>query len=206
MKLKIVLVVAFAIVAIAQLSVPSLMIRRQADIALTGNEFKFKIRHNGRGASIRGNYVWLQFEANRFIIEDKKEWENGQTVFVTFGTDSDGFARVKDVTKEKPLKSKDWVKVRAFLNIRDSTSNKKARARNIINYIDYSYLQLNYPFSNYFIEDSNLKNVEKSFSEKMGDSLCTISLKVKIRENQFLSGDLMLDSVSFKDFAKGVLK
>jgi hypothetical protein len=206
MKLKIWLIVAFAIVAIAQLFVPYKMISRQAEIAQTGNEFKFKIRHNRWGATIRGNFISLQFDADKFKIKDKKDWENSQSVFVTFDKDSLGFARVHNVTKEKPLDSKDWVKARAILMIRDSTSNKRARARNLINYIDYSYLQLNYPFDKYNIEDTNAKGVGISLSEKMRDSLCNFTLDVKILENKFLAGDLKLDSVTFREFVKGLGK
>lgn len=206
MKLKTWLIVAFALVALAQLFVPYKMISSQAEIAQTGNEFKFKIRHNRWGATIRGNFILLQFEADKFKIKDKKEWENNQSVYVTFDKDSLGFARVHTVTKEKPLDSKDWVKARAFLNIRDSTNNKRARARSLINYIDYSYLQLNYPFSKYYVEDTNTIGVERTLSEKMGDSLCNFTLDVKIREDQFLAGDLKLDSVSFRDFVKGLKK
>lgn len=204
MKLKIVLIAAFAIVATAQLLVPLMMISHQAAIALTGKEFIFKIKHNSRGASIRGNYIWLQFEADKFKIEDKKDWENSQSVFVTFDKDSLGFAQVKNVTKEMPLGSKDWVKAKAFLNIRDSTSNKRARARGFINNIDYSYLQLTYPFSNYIVEDLSMKDLQRNITKKMNDTLCDITISVKIRENQFLVGDLKLDSLNFKDFVKGL--
>jgi len=204
MKLKIVLIVAFAIVAMAQLLVPTLMISRQVDIAMTGNEFKFKVRHNGRGATIRGNFIWLQFEADKFKIEDKKDWENSQSVFVTFDKDSLGFAKVKEVTKEKPQNSNDWVKAKALLNVRDSTRNKSARFRSFTNYVDYSYLQLNYPFNNYIIEDTSSKDLGRNINKAMNDTLRSITLTVKIRENQFLAGDLKLDSVSFKDFVKGL--
>ena len=203
MKLKIVLIVAFAIVAMAQLLVPTLMISRQVSIAMTGNEFKFKVRHNGRGVSIRGNFIWLQFEADKFKIEDKKDWENSQSVFVTFDKDSLGFAKVKEVTKEKPQNSNDWIKAKAFLNVRDSTINKRTSSRSFINYIDYNYLQLNYPFNNYMIEDTDSKDLRSNINKAMNDTLRNITLSVKIRENQFLAGDLKFDSVSFKNFVKG---
>jgi hypothetical protein len=211
MKLKIGLIVAFAIVAMAQLLVPTLMISRQSAIARSGNEFKFKIRQNRMGATIQGNFISFQFEADLFRVADAKEWERNQAVYVTFDKDSLGFARVRNVTKEKPLDSKDWVRAKAFLIIRDSTKNKEARERNLnnlrgrslFNYIDYSYLKLNYPFSKYHIQDTNTKEWAKAFSAKMRDSLSTVTLSVKIIENEFLSEELKLDSVSFRDFVKG---
>ncbi|HWS01711.1 MAG TPA: hypothetical protein VN249_13905, partial [Prolixibacteraceae bacterium] len=95
MKPKILLIAAFALVAIAQLLVPYRMIRHQADFALSGNEFNFKIWHSSPGYSIRGNYIWLRFDQGRFKVRDKKEWENSQSVFVTFAKDSAGFAIIQ---------------------------------------------------------------------------------------------------------------
>ena len=72
MKPNKLLFVAFAVVAMAQLIVPGWMISTMADIAKTGNEFVFKVRHNRAGASLNGNYVWLSFEANKFKVADKR--------------------------------------------------------------------------------------------------------------------------------------
>ena len=187
MKPNKLLLVAFAVVATAQLFVPGWMISTMADIAKTGNEFIFKVRHNRYGSSLNGNYVWLNFEANKFKIVDQKEWDNNQSVFVIFDKDSVGFARIKTVTKTKPTYNKDWVKARAFRTERDSI-----------------FLRLNYPFSNYYVPDVNTREAEKKFNETINDSTRAITLKINIRENQFLAGELMVDSIKYNDFVKRV--
>ena len=179
----------FALVVLAQLFVPCLMISSKADIALTGKEFRFKIVNNHAGTSINGNYLWFRFVEDKYRVTDKKEWERSQTVFVRFAKDTLGFARIQSVSKLKPADSFDWVKARAFLNYKDSTS-----------------LQLIYPFNNYYVENANLKEIEGMASQKLNDSTRVISLKVNIRENQFMVNDLMVDNVSFKDFVKGLSK
>lgn len=204
MKHKRLLIAAFALVALAQLLVPTLMISFKADYALKGNEFTFKIRHNRTGSSIRGNYLWLQFEADKFKVQDKKDWENSQSVFVTFDKDSLGYARVKEVSKERPESSGDWLKVKAFLNVRDSVGNDRAGARGFRDHIDYNFLRLSYPFSNYFTEYTKTKEAEKKFLRAMNDTLKTILLKVHIRENQYVAGELMVDSVRFRDYVQGL--
>jgi uncharacterized membrane-anchored protein len=186
MKHKSLLIAAFALVAMAQLLVPTLMISYKADYALKGKEFIFKIRHNRIGSSLRGNYLWLQFEADKFKVEDKSDWENSQRVFVTFGKDSVGYAKILNLTKEEPQNSQDWIKVRAFTSRLDSSS-----------------LRITYPFGNYYIPDGDKKEVQSLFNQVISDSLKTISLKVHVKENQFLAGELMLDSVSFSDVLKG---
>lgn len=189
MKPKTLLYVAFALVALAQLFVPCLMISTKADIALAGKEFQFKIDNNHSGSSINGNYLWFRFEANKYKVTDKKDWERSQSVYVTFIKDSLGFAKIQSVSKKQPVNNNDWVKARAFLNYKDSSS-----------------LQLTYPFNNYYIENTNLRDIEKIVTKKLNDSLRIISLKVNIKENQFLVKDLMVDGLTFKEFVKGLKK
>lgn len=186
MKRNNLLFVAFAVVAMAQLFVPGWMISTMADIAQTGKVFNFKISHNRAGASLQGNYIWLSFEANKFKV-DKSDWDNNQSVYVIFDSDNQGYARVKSVTKEKPAGTNDWVKAMAYLNRKDS-----------------SFLRLTYPFSNYYVPNANTREAEKAFNKAMDDSLKTITLKINIRENQFLAGDLMVDSVKVSEFLKGI--
>jgi len=180
------LIIAFILVATWQLLGPSLRkMQQEADFRQNSREFIFKVRHNSRGASINGNKLWLQFEANRFNIEDKKAWDNNQSVYVTFENDSLGFARILDVTKTRPDSSQYWVKTMAIRNS-----------------IDSSFLRINYPFSNFPIEEKHAHAVETDFVSKMKDSLSLITLKVFITENKFHVGDLSVDSLKFSDFVK----
>jgi hypothetical protein len=188
MKRNKLLFVAFAMVAMAQLFVPGWMISTMADIAKTGNVFNFKVNHNRAGASLQGSYIWLNFEANKYNV-DKKQWDNNQNVFVIFENDSQGFARIKSVTKEKPVGNHDWVKAMAYLTRKDS-----------------SFLRLTYPFSNYYVPNANTREAEKAFNKAMNDTLKTVTLKINIRENQFLAGDLMVDSTKIGEFLKGINK
>jgi hypothetical protein len=194
MKHKALLLSAYVLVALAQLFVPYQMISKEADYALSGREFQFRIRHNRTdgyrggysGSTVQGKFIWLQFEENQFRVSDRKEWELGQTVYVTFTTDSMGYAAVRDVTKTRPATS-DWVKAKAFMNNRDTT-----------------ILSLVYPFNNYYIEDKDTRDIDTAFTRKMNDPVSSICLKVNIKENQFIVNDLMVDSLTFKEFVKKI--
>ncbi len=195
MNRKSLLLIAFICVAAIQLFVPIQMISKQADFAVSGQEFQFKIRHNrpnafrgmNTGATIQGKFIWVQFEQDQLKVEDKKAWDAGQVVYVSFASDSLGYAKILSVTKTKPFDKKSWVKARAFVNRKDSST-----------------VHLNYPFNNYYIEDSSTKDIDSVLTRKLDDSLSTISLKVSIRENQFLVKDLVVDSLSFRDFVKKI--
>jgi hypothetical protein len=195
MNRKRLIIIAFILVAVAQMFVPYRMINEQAKFIDTGKEFRFKIRSNharsfrgdNTGSSIRGRYIWLLFEEDRFKVTDQKSSDFNHPFYVLFTKDSLGFAKVESVTKHKPEFSSDWVKARVWLYFKDTT-----------------LMQLNYPFNNYYIEDLIDKDIESKLSDKLNDSLSVISLNVKIKENQFIVNDLMIDSVSFKDFVKKI--
>jgi hypothetical protein len=191
MKRKTSLLSALVLVGLAQLFVPWQMISKQAGFARTGTEFNFKTdsRVNRPGASLAGKYIALNFEQDHIRITDKKEWEHIQNAYVLFAKDSAGFAKIVSVTKKKPLTSSDWVRAGVWVNWKDSTS-----------------LQLNYPFRNYIIEDTNHKQVDSVIKYGLNDSLKINYLKIKIKENQFLANDLMINGVPFKEMIKAPKK
>jgi hypothetical protein len=191
MKRKTLLLSALVLVALAQLFVPWQMISKQAGFAQTGTEFNFKTDSRVRrpGASLAGKYIALNFEQDHIRITNKKEWEHIQNAYVLFAKDSGGFAKIVSVTKKKPLTSSDWVRAGVWVNWKDSTS-----------------LQLNYPFRNYIIEDTNHNQVDSVIKYGLNDSLKINYLKIKIKENQFLANDLMINGVPFKEMIKAPKK
>jgi uncharacterized membrane-anchored protein len=195
MKHKSLLLLAFVFVAAIQLFIPIQMISKQAGFAVSGKDFIFRVKHNtpedfrrgNTGSSIQGKYIWLQFEEEKLKVNDKKEWDSGQTVYVSFATDSLGYAKILSVTKTKPVTGNDWMKAGAYLNRKDSSN-----------------LHLNYRFNSYYVEDNNTKDIDSALTRRLDNPLSTICLKVSIRENQFLVKDLVVDSLPFKEFVKKV--
>ena len=191
MKPKNLLFSAFILVAMAQLFVPWQMIRTRPNFIDPGAEFKFKIDSKLRdgnshtGASIRGKFIWLELEQSNMKIADKKEFEQNEGVFVVFTRDSLGFAKIESVTKKKPVNNVDWIRARVWVNWRDTTT-----------------LHINYPFNQYYIKDTNPKDVETIIKKGLNDSLKINYLKIKIRDNQFQVEDLLINDVSFKEMMK----
>lgn len=188
MKAKALLLTAFTLVALAQLFVPYQMIRTLAGFAETGTEFKFKTENrfnpnfNGIGSDLSGKYIWLKFREDHFKIADKKDWENIRNAYVEFTTDSIGFAKIQSVVTIRPISSNDWVRARVNIHWKDSTR-----------------LEILYPFNNYYIQDTQNKKVESVIKNGLCDTLKTNFLKIKIKENQFIIEDLIIDGVPFKE-------
>lgn len=190
MKRNNLVMTAFILVSLAQLFVPYQMISKQAGFAEKGTEFKFKTTaKSGSGisrsaSSIAGKYILLNLEESHIPISDRKEWESLQNAYVAFTTDSGGFAKIKSVTKVKPVAGTDWIRARVWLNWKDSTT-----------------LHLTYPFNNFYFEDTRHNKIDSILKNGLNDSLKISYLKVKIRENQYISGDLMINGVPFKAMA-----
>lgn len=188
MKTNRLIIGAFILVALAQLFVPFQMISKQADYAELGMEFKFKTDNrfnpnfNGINSDLSGKSIWLKFKEDHIKITDKKSWEKVRNAYVLFTTDSDGFAKIKSVVTIKPIDTPDWIRTRVNVNWKDSTR-----------------LQLFFPFSNFSIQDAQIKKVESVIKNSLCDTLKTSYLKIKIKENQFTAGELIIDGVPFKE-------
>ena len=191
MKTNRLIFTAFILVALAQLVVPYKMISKQAGFAETGTEFKFKTDNrfnpnfNGIGSDLSGKFIWLKFREDHITIGEKKDWENIQNTYVVFTTDSAGYAKIKSVMQVKPGNSSDWVRARVNVSWKDSTR-----------------LELIYPFNNYYIQDTHIKKVESAIKNGLCDTLKTNYLKIKIKENQFITGDLVIGGVPFKEMIR----
>ena len=188
MKTNRLIITAFILVALAQLFVPYRMISKQAGYAEAGTEFKFKTDNrfnpdfNGTGSDLSGKFIWLKFSEDHVKITDKQYWENVRNAYVIFTTDSNGFARIRSVVTVKPVDTPDWVWAGVRVNWKDTTK-----------------LQLFYPFTKYYIQDTQTKKVESVIKNGLCDTSKTNYLKIKINENQFTAGDLIIDGVPFEE-------
>lgn len=195
MKTKTLLLSAFILVGLVQLYVPIQMISSQAGYANTGTEFKFRTANklnpdfNGIGTDLSGKFILLRFKESQVAITDKQYWEKIHHAYVILTTDSAGFAKIRSVTTMKPVNTNDWIWTNVWVNRKDSTR-----------------LQIVYPFKNYYIRDTENKQVESVIKNGLCDTLKTNFLKIKIKENQYVVGELMINGVPFKEMIGEVKK
>lgn len=194
MKNKNILIYIFILVALVQLILPHGMVSRESERLRKGSSlFQFKVRHlkqpnrqrGSMGSSIQGKYIWLQFEQASWPVKDRKEWENSQNVYVSVVSDSLGYGKISGISKEQPT-GNDWIQARAFLNM------------------DADLLMIQYPFSRYVVEDVKSGELDRAYTKKLKDSTSNIYLKVRIMKNEFLQEDLVIDSLTFREFARKV--
>ena len=102
----------FVITVLAQLYVPAKMIMDKEEVLLTGKEFKFKTRPIDPSDPFRGKYIILYFEENEFELEGIRTWTYGDQLYVIVEEDEEGFARIVELSEEKPSWTSNYFKSR----------------------------------------------------------------------------------------------
>ncbi|NOQ72708.1 MAG: hypothetical protein GQ574_11930 [Crocinitomix sp.] len=144
----------FAFVALAQIAVPAMMIFEREHVLNEGREYKFRSAPRDPYDPFRGKYITMQYVSNQTQVSVSEEWESGETVYVQFMEDEDGFAIIESVSKSAPDNTSDYLKT-------------------TVQYFDnYDYeeegtatLSIYYPFDRFYMEESKAFEAEMAYNE-----------------------------------------
>jgi hypothetical protein len=136
----------FAVVALAQLSVPASMLWHRQRALSEGRAFKFKTAPVDPYDAFRGRYVALRFEEEQAPWKDKQPATNGQTVYALIEEKTNGFVHVTGATAIRPGDG-DYV----IAHVTWGEGN--------------SVVHLSFPFDRFYMEESLAPNAEKAFGE-----------------------------------------
>ena len=92
----------FVVMCLAQWIVPGKMVYDSENTIAEGVLYKFKTAPIDPSDPMRGKYITLSFQENFLLFTDSAEWQRGDEIFVTFTTDSAGFAVPEQVYHTKP--------------------------------------------------------------------------------------------------------
>lgn len=182
MKMKQLIFVAFVVVALVQLSVPAKMIFDQEEILSSGKEFKFKSAPFDPEDPFRGKYIDLSFQENSFPIQNADDWNSNDEIYVQLTTDSNGYAVVKNVSKNLPEGNMDYVKAKV-----DYVANLKDYPKKI--FIDY-------PFNRFYLEEFKAPKVDSIYRKALRDTTQDTYALIKIKEGKSVIEDVMVGQIS----------
>lgn len=172
----------FILLILAQWYVPSAMIFEQENILKSGELFKFKTAPIDPVDPFRGRYVTLNFDENNFELETETEWDSDyprKDVFVHLDRDSLGFAKIIDVTLEKPTSSTNFIKAKAYGTFFNQTNK---------------LINIEYPFNRFYMDEFKAPKAEKIYREAQIDSTQVAYASVRIKE-----GKAVLENVFVND-------
>ena len=176
--MKKITIALFLIMCLAQWFVPAKMIYDSERVILEGIPYKFKTLPVDPSDPFRGKYITLNFEQNMINVTAGSIWSSGEIIYVTFTTDSAGFAQAAAVDKVRPS-SGDYLKT----TVSYTTSEP---------YLLYFEL----PFERFYLEESKASQAEQAYWRAQADSTQVTYGLVAIREGTAVLKDVMINDKS----------
>jgi uncharacterized membrane-anchored protein len=181
----IIILTGFVIMVIVQWVFPGRMIWNKETILNTGKEFRFRMEPYDPFDAFRGKYVHLAFNQSSVQFKDSVDWKEGDMVYALLSTDSSGFVRISDLSKEEPGEDQDYLKVKTGYIYRDSVS----------------YVSIIYPFDRFYMEESKAEYADIAFREAIGDSAKVTYALIRIQHGEGLVEDVMIDGKPLRQVA-----
>jgi len=185
MNSKKIIILAFILVALVQIYVPAKVILDRAIVLSSGKEFKFKTAPIDPSDPFRGKYITLNFNENTIETQKKEGWVNGETINVLLETDDKGFAKIKSVSKSKPVSNQDFL---------------KAKVR-FVTY-DGSKLTIDFPFDRFYMEESKAYDAELTYRRALPDTSQVAYALVNIKNGESVLKDVMINGISIREIVK----
>lgn len=186
MKSKTLIISLFVVMVAVQWLVPLWKIQGSQETLTSGNEYKFRLAPVDPEDPFRGKYLNLTFEANRIDVIPPPRWESGEKAFVTVEEDSQGFAQIKELSKEKPDPDADYIRV----DVRSVMGE------------DTMMVFIQYPFDRYYINEKMADPIQKMILENQSDTTKLNYALVRVRSGQAALEKLYLDDVPLEEWYK----
>lgn len=174
----------FVIIALLQLAVPAKMILDKENILSLGAPYKFRTAPIDPSDPFRGKYITLSFDANEFEVPNDTSWRTNDVVYVHLGKDKEGFAKIKDITRQPPADGNvDYVKAR----------------------IRYAYddkVTIEYSFNHYYMEETKAYDAEVAYRDSRLDTAQVVYALVNVRKGEAVLKDVMINDTSISDFVE----
>jgi uncharacterized membrane-anchored protein len=173
--------IVFAIVALLQLAVPAKMILDKENILTLGTPYKFRTAPIDPSDPFRGKYITLDFSATSFETPNDSSWQTGDAVYVHLGKDAEGFARIKDLTRQPPADGNiDYVKAR-------------------IRYVYDERVTIEYPFTRFYMEETRAPEAEMVYRSSRIDTAQVVYALVNVRNGEAALQDVKVNDVSISE-------
>jgi uncharacterized membrane-anchored protein len=163
----------------AQWIIPAKMIYESEHVITAGVEYKFKTAPFDPSDPIRGKYIILNFEANVMTFNDSVDWMAGDEIFVTFTTDSAGFAIAEAISRTPP-------EVPTFLKTTVDYVNSYGG--------DYK-VYFNLPFARFYLEESKAPQAEQAYRQAQRDSAQVAHALVSVGAGQAVLKNVYINNI-----------
>ena len=183
----------FLLLVLVQWYVPGSMVLEQENILKTGKAFKFKTAPIDPADPFRGRYVSLNFEATQFETNLDSDWDyekdNYSKVYVHLGEDSLGFAKITDLSRDRPDSEIDYIKA--------STGAIYPNEKE-----GFKRINIDYPFDRFYMDEFKAPAAETIYREAQRDSNQVAYALVKIKEGNAVIENVMVNDKPIADWVE----
>jgi uncharacterized membrane-anchored protein len=188
MQRKPILITAFILMVLAQLYVPADMIFSRQRVLHEGVSLKFRTAPVDPYDPFRGKYIFLSFPDNVAAVAADQAFNSGDEVYVTFGTDDQGYAVITHVYEQKPEDRDDYLKTTVgYHSMQDS-------------------IRINFPFDRFYMEESKAYEAELAYGDAQRDAYQEASAIVSIYKGEAVLSEVMINGKPIREVAIERLK
>lgn len=184
MNKRSILLLLFGLLAVVQLYVPLSMILNQEEVLASGREYKFKLAPVDPIDFLRGKYITLQYKHNSLHVADARAWKSGEVIYVQWYRDAEGFARIRQVSREKPREGTDYLKTRVQYVVPEKKQNR---------------IFIHYPFDRYYLEESKALPAEQAYTASLQDSSQSAYALVHVKDGNAVLKEVLIGKVPIKE-------
>jgi len=179
-------IILFVFMCAAQWLVPGKMIYDSEDVVTGGTVFKFKTQPVDPSDPFRGKYITLSFDANS-ILADSADWQSPGEVYITFTTDSAGFAKPASISSTAPAAAPYLHTTVLYVDSGDPAP-----------------ITFDLPFDRFYLEESKASEAEKAYWEAQRDSAQVAYGVVRIGAGNAVLTDVMINDRSIVDLVNAM--
>lgn len=190
MNSKILIALAFFLVAAAQIYIPAEMINGREAVIANGRMFRFRTEPVDPADLLRGRFISLYFPNSYIQFAGDSSYTNEQYAYVLFGEDSEGLAKIKGISKEKPGEAHDYLKVRITTHYQNDTTT----------------IYFEYPFDRYYMEEYKAPKAEELYMDSIRDTLATTYAVVMIKDGEGVLTDVMINERPISELVEELTK
>lgn len=181
--------IIFVIIVIIQWAVPGSMIWQREKILTSGKVFNFRTEPVDPSDPFKGRYIRLNFKEAQFrSISPDSTLESYGDVYVLLEKDNEGFAKVKNVVKQKPAAVVDFVE--ASINY-ISKENK-----------DTSVIFINYPFDEFYMDEFKAPKAETAYRQSNIDTAQKTYAAISVLNGEAVIKDVMINNKPIREVIK----
>jgi uncharacterized membrane-anchored protein len=178
--MKYAFILAFSVLAIVQWVIPGKIIFEKKQVLRKGQTYKFKTEPVDPSNPFKGKYITLNFTENSFTDRIERKLSGGEDVYVVLGSDSKGFAVIKNVATKEPGNQSAYVKANVYYTSKENDS--------ITVFIDY-------PFDEFYMDEFKAPRAEIIYRESNRDSSSSTYALVKIWQGRAVIEDVLINDI-----------